>query len=214
MHHICACSHAGEFHAERLDAWHKPHAPDRSHLHLCIWSPFMHRHSQLGPFLGLHGFRDLVAPAPLPPHQGADPHLSLPHRGRNTDAKAAVLCRSHDQCLSTPHNHTGSRLRITCLWPQCPQIQGLLHAQAPSPGLEAKQLATVPQLARLGAPFRSTPPALLTEEETEYHVTLTKHVFPAHLVLQFSCTNTVPEQMLEGVTVAVDLAESVRPARL
>lgn len=81
--------------------------------------------------------------------------------------------------------------------------------QAPSPGAEARQLAAIPQLARLGHPFRSTPPALLTEEETEYHVTLAKHVYPGHLVLQFNCTNTVPEQMLEGVTVSVDLAEAV-----
>ena len=41
-------------------------------------------------------------------------------------------------------------------------------------------------------------------------MTLVKHVLPAHLVLQFNCTNTVPEQQLENVTVAVDLAEAVR----
>ena len=36
-----------------------------------------------------------------------------------------------------------------------------------------------------------------------------KHVFPAHLVLQFDCANTVQEQILEDVTVAIDLAEAV-----
>jgi hypothetical protein len=52
--------------------------------------------------------------------------------------------------------------------------------------------------------------AQLTEEETEYKVVCVRHVLEGHLVLQFNCTNTVREQVLEGVSVAVDLAEAVR----
>ena len=74
----------------------------------------------------------------------------------------------------------------------------------------AHTLASVPQLAGLGQLFRSSEVALLTEEETEYTVTLVKHVFPSAVVLQFNCTNTVAEQMLEDVTVTVDLSEAVR----
>ena len=72
-------------------------------------------------------------------------------------------------------------------------------------------LAGVPQLAALGAPFLSSEAQMLTEEETEYSVSLVKHVFQAHLVLQFNCTNTVAEQVLEDVSVALDLGEAVTP---
>ena len=79
-----------------------------------------------------------------------------------------------------------------------------------APSEYARTLAAVPQLAGLGTLFRSSEVALLTEEETEYNVTLVKHVFPGAVVLQFNCTNTVAEQMLENVTVQVELAEAVR----
>lgn len=80
---------------------------------------------------------------------------------------------------------------------------------AAAPSEYAAQLAAVPQLSSLGQLFRSSLVALLTEEETEYTVTLVKHIFPAHVVLQFNCTNTVAEQMLENVSIVVDLAEAV-----
>ena len=41
----------------------------------------------------------------------------------------------------------------------------------------------------------------LTESETEYVVTCTKHIFEAHLVLEFSITNTINDQMLKDVMV-------------
>jgi hypothetical protein len=34
-----------------------------------------------------------------------------------------------------------------------------------------------------------------------------KHTFPEHLVLQFDCTNTLNDQLLENVTVAVELPD-------
>ena len=37
-----------------------------------------------------------------------------------------------------------------------------------------------------------------------------KYVFDAAIALQFTCSNTVAEQILENVTVAVDLADAVR----
>lgn len=64
-------------------------------------------------------------------------------------------------------------------------------------------------MAGFGAPLKSSEPLQLTEEETEYAVTVVKHVFDAHVVLQYNCTNTVQEQVLEGVSVTVDLAEAV-----
>lgn len=47
---------------------------------------------------------------------------------------------------------------------------------------------------------QSTAPVELTEAETEYSVNVVKHVFPAHLVLQFNVINTIAEQLLEDVS--------------
>lgn len=49
----------------------------------------------------------------------------------------------------------------------------------------------------------------LTESDTEYSVFVVKHIYPAHVVFQFNCTNTIAEQVLEQVSVAMDLAEAV-----
>jgi len=72
-----------------------------------------------------------------------------------------------------------------------------------------EKLAGVPELARLGLGplFRSSQPVELTESETEYTVAVIKHVFPAHLVLQFDCTNTLADQLLEKVRVELELGE-------
>lgn len=69
----------------------------------------------------------------------------------------------------------------------------------------------MPELAGLGPIFKSSAPVQLTEEGTEYSVLATKHVAGQALVLQFDCTNTVEEQILEKITVAVDLADAVIP---
>lgn len=39
----------------------------------------------------------------------------------------------------------------------------------------------------------------LTEAETEYAVNVVKHIFDSHVVFQYNCTNTIPEQLLENV---------------
>lgn len=52
----------------------------------------------------------------------------------------------------------------------------------------------------------------LTEEETEYAVNVVKHVYPGHVVLQFNCTNTIAEHLLENVSYcsAIFLAFGVK----
>jgi coatomer subunit gamma len=47
--------------------------------------------------------------------------------------------------------------------------------------------------------FQSSAPVELTEAETEYSVNVVKHIFDRHVVLQYNCTNTIPEQLLEQV---------------
>ena len=74
---------------------------------------------------------------------------------------------------------------------------------------EAATFDSTPQLAHLGQPFQSTKSERLTEEETEYSVTLVKHVFESNILLQFTCTNTVAEQVLEKVSVSLELEDAV-----
>lgn len=71
----------------------------------------------------------------------------------------------------------------------------------------AEQMRSVPELASLGAVFKTCAPVQLTEEETEYHVMFIHHVLESHDVFQFNITNTVPEQVLEDVNVLLDLAD-------
>ncbi|KAF8665418.1 hypothetical protein AX16_000437 [Volvariella volvacea WC 439] len=65
-----------------------------------------------------------------------------------------------------------------------------------------QQLADVPEFASYGAVLNSsTKPAQLTESETEYQVTCVKHIFKEHIVFQFNVSNTLPDTVLEQVSV-------------
>ncbi|CAN1324432.1 Coatomer subunit gamma [Linum perenne] len=71
-----------------------------------------------------------------------------------------------------------------------------------------KLLSSIPELAPFGKPFKSSVPTELTEAETEYAVNVVKHIFDGHVVFQYNCTNTIPEQLLEDVSVVVDFSEA------
>lgn len=82
---------------------------------------------------------------------------------------------------------------------------GMAETKKPPVDLAAAVYA-IPELASLGRAFRSSRPVPLTESETEYVVECIKHVFPnGAIVLQFTVTNTLEEQRLDNVTVAVDV---------
>ncbi|KAL6062840.1 Coatomer subunit gamma [Balamuthia mandrillaris] len=65
-------------------------------------------------------------------------------------------------------------------------------------------LNAIPHFTKLGARFHSTKPAELTESETEYVVNCVKHIYANHIVFQFNCTNTLPDQLLEKVSVRME----------
>ncbi|KAL9248490.1 Coatomer subunit gamma-like protein [Drosera capensis] len=71
-----------------------------------------------------------------------------------------------------------------------------------------KLLSSVPEFLSYGKLFKSSAPVELTEAETEYSVNVVKHIFYGHIVFQYNCTNTIPEQLLENVTVIVDASEA------
>ncbi|KAL3638563.1 hypothetical protein CASFOL_017934 [Castilleja foliolosa] len=69
-------------------------------------------------------------------------------------------------------------------------------------------LSAIPEFASFGKLFKSSEPVELTEAETEYAVNVVKHIFDCHVVFQYNCTNTIPEQLLENVTIIVDASEA------
>ena len=66
----------------------------------------------------------------------------------------------------------------------------------------AKALGEVPEFKDFGAILKSSfKPIELTEKETEYVVTAVKHIFQEHIVLQFDVSNTLPDTILENVSM-------------
>jgi len=92
---------------------------------------------------------------------------------------------------------------------------GVLGLVSPAPskasipaGGYSEALQQIAEFAGLGVLFRSSKPLELTEAETEYVVNAVKHIFLHHVVFQFNCTNTVNDQLLEGVTVKMEVPEN------
>jgi coatomer protein complex subunit gamma len=66
----------------------------------------------------------------------------------------------------------------------------------------AAQIAAVPEFESYGSILKSSPkPIALTESETEYVVSVVKHVFREHVVFQFNVSNTIPDTVLEELSV-------------
>ena len=71
----------------------------------------------------------------------------------------------------------------------------------------AQELSQIPEIDSFGAVLKSSPIVELTEAETEYVVTLVKHIFKNHIVLQFEIKNTLPDTVLENVSVVATPSE-------
>lgn len=68
----------------------------------------------------------------------------------------------------------------------------------------ADQLTQVPGIETFGPVFKTNEPVELTEPETEYKVRCIKHVYLKHLILQFECTNTLTDIIMENAYVLMD----------
>lgn len=74
----------------------------------------------------------------------------------------------------------------------------------------AAQLKAIPNFAEYGPLLKSSKkPTELTEQETEYVVTVVTHVFPKNIVLQYNVTNTLSDTVLDEVAVVVDGASEI-----
>lgn len=74
--------------------------------------------------------------------------------------------------------------------------------------VQSEAMENIPQLVMLGPVFKSSKPVELTESETEYVVKCIKHIFAGHVVFQYNCRNTLNDQLLEKVNMAVNLESS------
>eukprot|EP00515_Schizochytrium_aggregatum_P011924 CAMPEP_0202078892 /NCGR_PEP_ID=MMETSP0964-20121228/6182_1 /ASSEMBLY_ACC=CAM_ASM_000500 /TAXON_ID=4773 /ORGANISM="Schizochytrium aggregatum, Strain ATCC28209" /LENGTH=928 /DNA_ID=CAMNT_0048646211 /DNA_START=65 /DNA_END=2851 /DNA_ORIENTATION=- len=75
---------------------------------------------------------------------------------------------------------------------------------AGSTSAAAAELYNIPEFASLGSVFKSSKPVKLTEDVAEYVVSCVKHVFAEHVVLQFTVTNTLDDQLLSNVSISVE----------
>ncbi|KAI9833332.1 MAG: hypothetical protein M1819_003727 [Sarea resinae] len=71
----------------------------------------------------------------------------------------------------------------------------------------AQQLLQIPEIKAYGMLLKSSPAVELTESETEYVVTAVKHIFKEHIVLQYDVKNTLPDTVLEEVSVVATPSE-------
>jgi len=63
----------------------------------------------------------------------------------------------------------------------------------------------MPEFATLGKVFRSTSPIELTESETEYVVSVVKHIMDNdHVILEFLITNTIADQLLVDARITLE----------
>lgn len=65
----------------------------------------------------------------------------------------------------------------------------------------AQELMQIPEMKEFGSVLKSSPVVELTEAETEYVVSVVKHIFKEHIILQYEVKNTLPDTVLENVSV-------------
>jgi len=70
-----------------------------------------------------------------------------------------------------------------------------------------QELLRIPEFKPYGSVLKSSPVVELTESETEYVVSVVKHIFKEHIVLQYEVKNTLPDTVLEEVSVVATPAE-------
>lgn len=126
---------------------------------------------------------------------------------------------SHEQALAeerTKKLRTATpTLKAPSTGPTKPQVNGAsergLTAAATTQKYE-EAFKRIPELQAYGAVLKSSSVVELTESETEYVVTAVKHIFKQHIVLQYDIKNTLPETVLEDVSIIATPADDGDPA--
>lgn len=127
---------------------------------------------------------------------------------------SAVPVVSHEQALAEERTKkltsATPTLKAPSTGPKKPPANGsadgvasaLVNAQKHS-----QELMQIPELRAHGAVLRSSVVVELTESETEYVVSVIKHIYKDHIVLQYEIKNTLADTVLEEVSVVATPSE-------
>ena len=121
---------------------------------------------------------------------------------------SAVPIVTHEQALAEERTKklttATPTLKAPSTGPKKPQVNGssdgVVSATANAQKY-AQQLMAVPELKPYGNVLKSSQIIELTESETEYVVSAVKHVYKDHIVIQYDIKNTLPDTVLEEVSV-------------
>lgn len=121
---------------------------------------------------------------------------------------------SHEQALAEERTKkltsATPTLKALSTGPKKSQINGTADSVASALATAQKhsqQLTQIPELKAHGAVLSSSAPVELTESETEYVVSVIKHIYKEHLVLQYEIKNTMTDTLLEEVSVVATPSE-------
>ena len=121
---------------------------------------------------------------------------------------------SHEQALAEERTKKLTTATPTLKAPTAaakkPQANGTadgVSSAAAQAQQHAQKLSTIPEIKSYGTVLKSSSLIELTESETEYVVSAVKHIFKDHIVLQFDIKNTLPDTVLEDVSVVATPSE-------
>ena len=121
---------------------------------------------------------------------------------------------SHEQALAEERTQkltsATPTLKAPSTGPKKAQVNGNADIQTSALAdaqKHAEALMQIPELRAHGALLSSSRPVELTESETEYVVSVIKHIYKQHLVLQYEIKNTMIDTVLEEVSVVATPSE-------
>lgn len=127
---------------------------------------------------------------------------------------SAIPVVSHEQALAEERTKKLTSATPTLKAPSAGPTKAKVNGAAEGVALAAaatqkyaEQLMRIPELRAYGALLKSSSVVELTESETEYVVSAVKHIFKDHVVLQYDIKNTLPDTVLEDVTVVTSPSE-------
>lgn len=133
----------------------------------------------------------------------------LSHPSAVSDSRPITL--SSLPIIEDPYSQSAAAAKAASSTHRTAPAAGAAKKEIVSDGLvgndAASALYRIPEFSHLGRAFRSCPEVALTESEMEYVVACVKHIFNEHIVLQFSVVNTIDDQRLKNVGVAVDISD-------
>ncbi|KAL8871542.1 MAG: hypothetical protein Q9174_002645 [Haloplaca sp. 1 TL-2023] len=121
---------------------------------------------------------------------------------------------SHEQALAEERTKkltsATPTLKAPSTGPKKAQVNGSADAAAEAAAAaqrHSQSLLQIPELKSHGPILSSSLVVELTESETEYVVSVIKHIFKSHIVLQYEIKNTLPETVLEEVSIVATPSE-------